>query len=125
MIRPALCLCLLFLLAACAVKRPPAPAPLPPVPAILIPSAPPLGEPKGYLDLAGPDLMARFGTPAFVRKDGVMEMWRYDGPGCRVFFFLYGTPAHVRHVETLPHGAQSAADLACLSALQPATPKAS
>jgi hypothetical protein len=49
-------------------------------------------------------------------------MWRYDSASCRAFFFLYGTPptATVRHVETLPAGKASAADPACLSALQAA-----
>ena len=66
-----------------------------------------------------------FGRPAFVRKDGGTEMWRYDGAACRAFFFLYGTPPAVRHVETLPHGAQSAADMACLNALKASPAKAS
>ena len=60
--------------------------------------------------MAATGLQAAFGTPAFVRKDGATEMWRYDGAACRAFFFLYGAPLMVRHVETLPHGAPSAAD---------------
>ncbi len=68
--------------------------------------------------MAAPGLQAAFGRPAFVRKDGATEMWRYDGAACRAFFFLYGMPLAVRHVETLPHGAQNAADPACLTALR-------
>jgi hypothetical protein len=33
----------------------------------------------------------------------------------RAFFFLYGSPLAVRHVETLPHGAQSAAGISSLN----------
>jgi hypothetical protein len=68
--------------------------------------------------MAASGLQAVFGRPAFVRKDGSTEMWRYDGAACRAFFFLYGTPPAVRHVETLPHGADSAADIACLTTLK-------
>ena len=68
--------------------------------------------------VAGIGLTAAFGKPAFVRQDGVIQMWRYDGDACRAFFFLYGAPLAVRHVETLPHGVQSAADSACLTALR-------
>ncbi len=52
-------------------------------------------------------------------------MWRYDGAACRAFFFLYGSPLMVRHVETLPHGAESAADIACLTALRASPAKTS
>ena len=44
-------------------------------------AAPPRGEPGQYLNLAAPACRPRFGTPAFVRKDGATEMWRYDGHG--------------------------------------------
>ncbi len=116
--------CLLFALAAagCAAPAPKAPAP---VPQTAIPTAPPRGEPGQYLNMAATSLQATFGKPAFVRKDGATEMWRYDGANCRAFFFLYGTPPMVRHVETLPHGAQSAADMACLTALRASPPKTS
>ena len=59
------------------------------------------------------------------RKDGATEMWRYDGAACRAFFFFYGMPLTVRHVETLPHGAESAADPACLTALRVSPAKTS
>ena len=114
------CLLLGLGVAGCA-----APAPKAPVPQSTIPAAPPRGEPGQYLNMAGASLQAAFGKPAFVRKDGATEMWRYDGANCRAFFFLYGTPPMVRHVETLPHGAQNAADIACLSALRTAPPKTS
>ena len=104
--------------AGCAAKPPPPPlVQAAPVPGA-IPPAPPRGEPGQYLNMAASGLQAAFGRPAFVRKDGSTEMWRYDGAACRAFFFLYGTPPAVRHVETLPHGADSAADIACLTALK-------
>jgi hypothetical protein len=90
-----------------------------------IPSAPPRGEPGQYMNMAATGLQAAFGKPAFVRKDGATEMWRYDGTACRAFFFLYGSPLAVRHVETLPHGAASAADQACLTALSASPAKTS
>ena len=111
--------------AGCAAKPPPPPlVQAAPVPGA-IPPAPPRGEPGQYLNMAASGLQAAFGRPAFVRKDGSTEMWRYDGAACRAFFFLYGTPPAVRHVETLPHGADSAADIACLTALRSALPKTS
>lgn len=90
-----------------------------------IPSAPPRGEPPGYINLSTTALQAAFGRPAFVRKDGAIEMWRYDGANCRAFFFFYGAPLAVRHVETLPSGARAAADPACLTALRASPPKVS
>ncbi len=65
-------------------------------------------------------LRVAFGSPAFVRKDNDMEIWRYDGPSCRAFFFLYtqGPGQIVRHVETLPRGSNIAADANCLAALR-------
>ena len=109
--------------AGCAAKTPPPPVQAAPAPGA-IPPAPPRGEPSQYLNMVASGLQAAFGRPAFVRKDGTTEMWRYDGAACRAFFFLYGSPAAVRHVETLPHGAQSAADMDCLTALRvsPAKP---
>ena len=111
--------------AGCAAKAPQSP-PVQAAPAPgAIPPAPPRGEPGQYLNMAAPALQAAFGRPAFVRKDGSTEMWRYDGAACRAFFFLYGTPPAVRHVETLPHGADSAADIACLTALKVSPAKTS
>ena len=113
--------CLILALAAAGCAAPKAP---PPVPSA-IPPAPPRGEPGQYLNMPVSGLQAAFGKPAFVRKDGATEMWRYDGQTCRAFFFLYGAPLMVRHVETLPHGAQNAADMACLTALRNAPAKTS
>ena len=113
------CLALLAL-AGCATQ--PANRPAPP-PATTIPSAPPRGEPGPYLNMPAAALQAALGKPAFVRKDGATEMWRYDGAACRAFFFLYG--AAVRHVETIPHGKSEAADIGCLTALRTASPKTS
>jgi hypothetical protein len=121
MIRRLSCLIFALLAAGCAAKAPP-----PASPSIaVIPPAPPRGEPGPYLNMPATGLQAAFGRPAFVRKDGATEMWRYDGEACRAFFFLYGAPLAVRHVETLPHGVQSAADSACLTALRVSPAKTS
>ena len=116
------CLLLALGVAGCAAPAQKAPAPQPQT---AIPAAPPRGEPGQYLNMASTGLQAAFGKPAFVRKDGATEMWRYDGANCRAFFFLYGAPPMVRHVETLPHGAQSAADMDCLTALKSSPSKTS
>jgi hypothetical protein len=120
MMRRISCLVLALLAAGCAAKAPPSPV----QPSAAIPPAPPRGEPGLYLNMAAGSLQAAFGRPAFVRKDGATEMWRYDGQACRAFFFLYGAPLTVRHVETLPHGAQNAADMDCLTALHASPAKA-
>jgi len=116
---------ILLAVAGCAAKMPPPPVQQPSSAPGAIPPAPPRGEPGQYLNMAPSGLQAAFGRPAFVRKDGTTEMWRYDGAACRAFFFLYGTPSAVRHVETLPHGAQSAADMDCLNALKASSAKTS
>ncbi len=121
MIRPAACFFLVLLAAGCANQAPRAPR----TAAAAIPSAPPRGEPPGYFNLSAAALQAALGRPAFVRKDGAVEMWRYDGAACRAFFFFYGAPLAVRHVETLPHGVNTAADSACLTALRASPPKIS
>lgn len=119
MIRRLPILLISLVLAGCAAKAPLPQSPMQATPAPgAIPPAPPRGEPGQYLNMAAPGLQAAFGRPAFVRKDGTTEMWRYDGAACRAFFFLYGSPPAVRHVETLPHGTGSAADMACLTALK-------
>ncbi len=132
MIRRAACLGLLLLLAACSQGPRPAPAALPPAsilpppvtppPDVPIPPAPPRGEPTAYLGLTEANLRALLGVPQFTRRDGGTQMWRYDGAQCRAFFFLYGPQGTeaVRHVETVPAGATSAADPLCLSALRSA-----
>ncbi len=114
MIRRLSVLTIALLAAGCATKAPPPPA----APGTAIPAAPPRGEPGQYLNMASAGLQTAFGRPAFVRHDGTTEMWRYDGEACRAFFFLYGAPLQVRHVETLPHGVNQAADSACLTALR-------
>ena len=121
MIRPAACFFLVLLAAGCANQAPRVPR----TAAAAIPSAPPRGEPPAYFNLSAKALQAALGRPAFVRKDGATEMWRYDGATCRAFFFFYGAPLAVRHVETLPNGARSAADNACLNALRVSQPKVS
>ncbi len=101
-------------LGACAGQKP-----APPPEAALTP-APPPGEPADLAGIAPEQLKVAFGEPSFVRKDAGAEMWRYDGAGCKAFFFLYpsGATLAVRHVETLPRGQAMAADIACLDALR-------
>ena len=123
MIRRVTVLSLALLAGACAAKAPQSPPPQPTVASI--PPPPPRGEPGPWFNMAATGIQAAFGKPAFVRKDGATEMWRYDGAACRAFFFLYGSPLTVRHVETLPHGPQSAADTGCLAALQASPAKTS
>ena len=115
--------CLILAVAVAGCSAPKAPSPVPS--ASTIPPAPPRGEPGQYLNMPAAALQAAFGKPAFVRKDGATEMWRYDGQSCRAFFFLYGSPLAVRHVETLPHAARNAADMDCLIALRASPPKTS
>jgi len=103
----------LLLMAACATP--------PPSPTInAIPAAPPKGEPNDIAGMVESQLRVAFGAPAFVRKDGAMQMWRYDGQSCKAFFFLYpdGGDLTVRHVETVPRSADEAADPACLKSLR-------
>jgi hypothetical protein len=92
-----------------------------------LPPAPPAGEPQDVAGMAAAQLRIAFGTPAFVRKDGVAQMWRYDGASCKAFFFLYpsGNDMAVRHVETIPHSAKEAADPICLNALRASPPPVS
>lgn len=109
--RPLVIACLCAMLAACGTPK------LEPV---SLPPAPPSGEPSGIAGLEAQALRAAFGPPSFVRKDGQIEIWRYDGTRCRAFFFLYpnGGSSAVRHVETLPRGAEIAADTSCLDELR-------
>jgi len=86
---------------------------------VSLPSAPPPGEPGNLPGMEASRVKLAFGAPAFVRKDGAAEIWRYDSAKCKAFFFFYqnGNALAVRHVETLPHGANQAADSSCLDAL--------
>ena len=91
-----------------------------PQPTVALPPAPLAGEPAGIAGLEASQLRVAFGAPAFVRQDGTAQLWRYDGAGCKAFFFLYpdGNSLSVRHVETQPRGQDMAADAACLNALR-------
>jgi hypothetical protein len=113
MIRKALVVSTCLLLAACA-NRAAAPD------RVALPPAPPPGEPPNTIGLSADDMRATFGTPAFVRKDGEMQFWRYNGAACHAFFFLYKQKGvlTVQHVETIPRGAAIAADNACINALR-------
>ncbi len=133
MIRRLAFLVFTLALAGCAQpSRPPAtpvvasvPRPVMPPPAVPIPPAPPGGAPVDFINLPPANLRGLLGQPSFVRQDGGTEMWRYDGASCRAFFFLQGPTGSqtVRHVETLPAGAGTAADPLCLNALRQAAAK--
>jgi hypothetical protein len=117
--QPLAILLMCLLLADCASTRRAPPVPAPP-PHVALPAAPPAGEPGDIAGLQPEQLREVFGAPAFVRKEGRIEMWRYDGPACKAFFFLYpfGNSLLVRHVETVPRGQLMAADQACLDSLR-------
>lgn len=117
MIRPVIAALLCALLAACATARQ---QQAQQAPAVALPPAPPPGEPSWIAGMEAQQLRVAFGAPAFVRKDGHAEMWRYDNPSCKAFFFLYpsGNSLNVRHVETLPRGRDIAADTNCLDTLR-------
>jgi hypothetical protein len=91
----------------------------------IVPAAPPAGEPADLAGLKSTQLREVFGTPSFIRKEGAMELWRYDSAGCKAFFFLYpyGQALLLRHVETLPRGIALAADQTCLDSLRPKSPQ--
>ena len=108
----------LFVLAACARPQPQALPPAMPAPV----RPPPPVEAEPFLGLQAPQLRALLGAPAFMRKDGATEMWRYDTQSCRGFFFLTGSPATVGHVDTLPQGPGDSPDPACLKALRASLP---
>ena len=100
---------LLLALAACAA----------PANQVALPTAPPPGEPGNLAGMDASRIKVAFGAPQFVRKDGTAEIWRYDSASCKAFFFFYpnGASMAVRHVETMPHGSNQAADSSCLDAL--------
>ena len=108
---------ILLTLAGCAA-RPQATVVPPTATTVPIPPPPPKGEPDLFKGIPASQLRTLVGTPAFTRKDGATEMWRYDTATCHVFFFFTGAPAKVQHVETLPRGKDAAADPVCLSALR-------
>jgi hypothetical protein len=107
-----------LMLAGCATREQ---APLPPL-AVSIPPAPPVREPDVFTGIEASRLRTLAGAPAFTRKDGATEMWRYDTQSCRAFFFFTGMPPKVQHVETLPRGKDGTTDPACLNALRVARP---
>ena len=102
---------LCLLLCACASR---------PAPTVPLPPPPPSGEPADVVGLSAGDLRGIFGAPTFVRKENGSEMWRYDAGACHAFFFLYpnGPSQAVRHVETIPRGADAAANANCLATLR-------
>src|SRR5688500_9199915 len=65
-------------------------------------------------------LRKEYGKPDFVRTEANSELWRYDGANCALFMFLYreSDSLQLRHMETLPRGANSATDDACLASVK-------
>jgi hypothetical protein len=111
MIRKTFLIAACALLGACAVQAPQH---------VSLPAAPPPGEPGNIAGLSAMQIRAAFGEPAFIRRDGKIEIWRYDSAACKGFFFLYPGDAGglaVRHVETIPRGQEMAADTGCLNTL--------
>jgi hypothetical protein len=106
-----------LMLAGCAA-RPPVPVAPQAAAIVPLPPPPPKGEPDLFTGVQAAQLRGLIGTPAFTRRDGATEMWRYDTASCHAFFFFTGTPAKIQHVETLPRGKNAAADPACLTALR-------
>ena len=91
----------------------PAMAPLPQVAMV----APVPVVPAPPVDAA--TLRARYGAPDFVRREPDSELWRYDGAGCAVFFFLYreGDALRIRYTESMPRGMGMSADPKCVESL--------
>ena len=91
-----------------------------------LPTPPPAGEPGDLIGLTSVQLQGLLGKASFARRENGSELWRYDNPQCRTFFFLYSEAGsmRVRHVETVPHGPTTAADPSCLAVLRgkPASP---
>ena len=75
-------LALCMVLGACAARAPQQDR-------VPLPAAPPPGEPASTEGMSAASLALAFGAPAFMRKDGGTELWRYDGATCQAFFFLY------------------------------------
>jgi hypothetical protein len=119
MIRRITTLGILLLLAGCAARAP-APAPSAAPNTVPLPKPPPSrAEPPAFTGLTADALRMRLGAPAFSRKDGGTEMWRYDARACHAFFFFTG--GKISHVETIPRPNDQTADAACLNALRKAS----
>lgn len=73
---------------------------------------------SGMVGKPDTQIRAAFGAPAFVRKDGTAQIWRYDGT-CKAFFFFQsnGGVLSVSRVETLPRTSMGSVDSACLVSL--------
>lgn len=120
--RRRLLLVCVALLAGCTTSRQTAPPAKPPQ--TIVPAPPPVGEPADLAGLKSTQLRELYGPPNFIRREGAMELWRYDSPRCKAFFFLYsyGQALLVKHVETLPRGNRLAADQTCLDSLHTNSP---
>lgn len=112
------------LLAGCAGQRASEPAvpnaAIAPPPVEAAPSlpAPASQTAAAALDEAG--VRARYGEPDFIRKETDSQLWRYDGADCALFLFLYreNETYRLRYMESLPRGADGAADPACAAGIR-------
>ena len=68
------------LLTACVTSRQAAP-PTAKTQRNIVPAAPAVGEPGDLAGLKSTQLREVFGPPNFVRKEGAMELWRYESIG--------------------------------------------
>ena len=107
MTRKLASLALVLVLAACAHQAAPPPSNTPNVP---IPRTPPRGEPDQFSGISVDRLQVLLGSPAFIRKDGATEMWRYD-TATPSFCTAPEPIAKVRHIETVPQGKGIAASV--------------
>jgi hypothetical protein len=93
----------------------PQPEPAPEAEIMLMPPPAPMPPPPTDAQ----SLRVRFGAPDFVRREMDSELWRYDGMGCAIFFFLYrdGDIWRIRFTETEPRGQDMATDDRCVESL--------
>ncbi len=104
-----------ILLAACT------PDPVPPQP-----QAPPPVQPSTHvvtdvLGFTGPDLVRRFGVPAFQVREGAGLKMQWRGVACILDAYLYpstGGVDRVTHVDSRLRSGTDASQAACIAALE-------
>lgn len=105
----ALSFCLLA--AACTTVPEPAPPPVPEViPALapepvveaieVPPPPPPEPDPNELVDMSGEAVASLLGSPALLRRELEVEVWRYSSPLCIFHVFLYADDAGPGHRVT-------------------------
>ena len=104
-----------LLVAACAGTPQPAPAPA-------TPATPQARERGDLIGLTAPELVQRFGQPAFQVREGVGVKLQFSGSGCVLDAYLYPQAgntgvARVTHVDTRRPSGEDVPQAACLAAL--------